>query len=249
MENIEKTIIYDGKRFTLCEGKKYHYNSSVRRHLHQYIWEEANGAIPEGWEVHHKDLNPYNNDLSNLEAMPAEEHRAIHRELNKNNPERMAFWRDNLNEKARPKACEWHGSEAGIAWHKEHYERMKDKLHQTITIKCDCCGEEAVVPKNKRNRFCSNRCKSKWRRDNGLDNITKTCLVCNKEYVTNKYSKTKACSRSCASKLRGKDVSVIKVCLVCGNEFTTSKYNETRTCSRSCSGKLGAMIKNAKEAN
>lgn len=201
MKSIEKTIKIDGRSFTLCEGKRYHYNTRLRKTLHQYLWEKENGPLPKGWEIHHKDLDTTNNDLSNLEAMPAEEHKAIHRELNKNNKVWLENKRKNLEKNARPKANEWHGSEAGREWHRKHYEEMKDKLHQTITITCECCGKECEVGLSTTNRFCSNKCKSKWRRDNGLDDEERVCGYCGKTYICNKYSKTRACSRSCGCKL------------------------------------------------
>lgn len=45
---------------------------------HVYVEEQANGPLPAGWEVHHKDENPQNNDPSNLERMTKEEHQKIH---------------------------------------------------------------------------------------------------------------------------------------------------------------------------
>ena len=35
-------------------------------------------------EIHHRDLNPYNNKLSNLERLTPAQHRKVHRELNSN---------------------------------------------------------------------------------------------------------------------------------------------------------------------
>lgn len=50
-----------------------------RRYLkHRYVWEQHNGPIPEGYEVHHIDLNSHNNDISNLALMTTFEHRSFH---------------------------------------------------------------------------------------------------------------------------------------------------------------------------
>lgn len=54
--------------------------------IHRHVWEEANGPIPDGWHVHHIDHDPLNNDLSNLVAMPAEEHRAHHARMAQKHP-------------------------------------------------------------------------------------------------------------------------------------------------------------------
>ena len=51
-----------------------------RRWLHQWTWQKENGPQPRGYEVHHKDHNKHNNELSNLELLTAEEHAEHHRE-------------------------------------------------------------------------------------------------------------------------------------------------------------------------
>lgn len=197
-----KTVVIDGIRFTKSGGKKYHYNSTIRKHLHQYVWTRANGNVPKGWEVHHIDGNTDNNDISNLTALPIVEHKAVHTEQLRNDPKRLAKMRLNLIEKAVPKASEWHGSSDGIEWHKEHYESMKHLLHLTDTFKCEQCHIDFEAVATGSNRFCSNKCKSKWRRDSGLDDVIRKCEQCNDEFKTNKYSKTIYCSKSCASKGR-----------------------------------------------
>lgn len=44
------------------------------------IWESVYGPIPKGYEIHHKDGNRNNNDLSNLQCVSTEEHYKIHYE-------------------------------------------------------------------------------------------------------------------------------------------------------------------------
>lgn len=197
-----KTVIVDGIKFTLSNGKKYHYNSKLRKHLHQYVWEKENGEVPEGWEIHHIDINPNNNDISNLEALPILEHKAIHTKLLHKDPERLEKMRLNLEVNARPKANEWHGSDEGIKWHTEHYENMKHKLHVNKNFKCEQCGIDFDSVDVGANRFCSNKCKSKWRRASGLDDVVRKCEICHKDFTVNKYSKTTNCSRSCGATKR-----------------------------------------------
>ena len=79
---------------------------------------------------------------------------------------------------------------------------MKEKLHTKHEFKCECCGEIFESVNNGVNRFCSNKCKSKFRRMNGLDNITRKCVTCGKEFSTNKYKKIINCSKSCSSKMK-----------------------------------------------
>lgn len=94
--------------------------------------------------------------------------------------------------KATVMAKEWHNSNEGHEWHKKHYEQMKEKLHIPKRFVCEYCNKEFVNTQIN-SRFCSNKCKSAWRRKSGIDDITKICFKCGKEYIANKYQKTKYC--------------------------------------------------------
>lgn len=64
--------ILDGIRFTLTKGGHLRGSLSDGRRvmMHWYVWEKANGPIPAGHCVFHKDRNPANNTLENLELLP-----------------------------------------------------------------------------------------------------------------------------------------------------------------------------------
>jgi hypothetical protein len=44
----------------------------VREHI--YVWEKANGPLPKGWHIHHKNGKKTDNRLKNLEALTREAH-------------------------------------------------------------------------------------------------------------------------------------------------------------------------------
>lgn len=46
--------------------------------LHKAVYLKANGKIPKGYEIHHVDGNKFNNHVSNLVALPREEHKKMH---------------------------------------------------------------------------------------------------------------------------------------------------------------------------
>lgn len=46
--------------------------------FHRVIWTAVNGAIPEGYDIHHKDSNPLNNSISNLEMIDTFSHLSMH---------------------------------------------------------------------------------------------------------------------------------------------------------------------------
>ena len=45
---------------------------------HRLVWERANGPIPFGWEVHHKNGDRLDNRLENLELATRIKHKRIH---------------------------------------------------------------------------------------------------------------------------------------------------------------------------
>ncbi len=187
---------FDNRRFTRDDKTGYYLCATAspdgkRRRMHVYVWEYYNGPVPKGYHVHHKDRDKSNNDISNLELMDEFEHESLHgKEYAEEHYDEMIA---NLNENARPKASEWHGSNKGREWHKKHYEKMKDKLYVQVEYKCDQCGKEFLSTKVG-SRFCSNNCRSAWRRASGADNVVKKCEYCGGEYIANKYQKTKYCS-------------------------------------------------------
>lgn len=192
-----KYVYFNNLKFTRDDKTGYYRCSKTGERLHRYVWKYYHGEIPKGYQIHHIDENKDNNDISNLQLIDRRKHAEYHSNMQaKLYHDRMA---ENLKINAIPKAKEWHGSKDGIEWHKKHYEAMKDKLHVKEEYKCKNC--EKVFLSN-REGFCSNNCKSAYRRKMGLDNVKKECEICGKEFISNKYYKTRCCSRSCANKIR-----------------------------------------------
>ena len=188
-------VTVDGIKF--YKTKQGYYSSAKRKRLHVYVWEQANGPVPGGCDIHHIDKNRENNQLSNLECKQRSEHHKEH--MAARDKDQM---RKNLNENVRPKAILWHKSSDGIAWHREQYEKtIGAHWGETVTKTCEYCGKEYQCERLKQgsSRFCSNNCKAQWRRVSGIDNETRICVVCGKEFQTNKYSKVKTCSKECSN--------------------------------------------------
>lgn len=169
-------------------------------YLHQEIWKDHYGEIPDGHEIHHKDGDPLNNKIENLECISVKKHRNQH-------PIPKEVYMDNLK-KARQGAKKWHRSKEGRRWHKEHWNNsLKRLVDEKVKLICEQCGVEFESSKiaASRARFCSGRCKSRWRREQGLDDEWRECNYCGNKFKTNKYTKTKTCSMSCAAKMRWED--------------------------------------------
>lgn len=183
--------VYFKKTFT---GKK-----TVR--LHVEIYKDVFGEIPEGCNIHHKDGDPLNNKVSNLICISKEEHARIHaKEYQANNKE---FVKANLD-RIRPLTKKWQQSEEG--W--QHYSKMGKKAAKNRKIRkyvCDSCGEGYFSNSITKTRFCSTKCKNKWRRDSEVDLVERTCPICEKSFMVNKYTKTKTCSRKCGGRLQVKN--------------------------------------------
>lgn len=150
-------------KFTIGPGRRYFSNSGVDpRFMHRYVWKFYNGEIPDGYDIHHKDGNRYNNDISNLECIESVEHKKLHGECL--TEEEREWRRVNFQTKARPKAIEWHKSEEGREWHRKQALFRKDNRTEHVNI-CAQCGKEFINFANKGKKFCSGACQQKHLRE------------------------------------------------------------------------------------
>lgn len=191
-----KFLEYDGLKFTRDEKTGYYLNSTNRVRMHVYVWQKEVGDIPKGYEIHHINRDKADNRIENLRLMKTSEHRKLHASIM--TEEHKEKLRRNLDEKARPKASEWHGSEEGREWHRRHYDEFKEKLHRKEKVTCANCGREFEGEPH--SRFCSNACKSAWRRKEGIDNEERVCPICGRVFLVSKYSKKIYCSTKCGGK-------------------------------------------------
>lgn len=70
---------YGGRRFHL-HLTGYWISSKPRPQisLHRFVWQEAHGPIPDGYHIHHRDHDPGNNALENLELIEGRAHISRH---------------------------------------------------------------------------------------------------------------------------------------------------------------------------
>jgi hypothetical protein len=187
-----------GRKYFLC-GKYYQDSANVCR-LHRMVWEHFSGeSIPEGYDVHHEDFDRSNNQYENLILVERGEHHRLHlwmRTKDMSQEEKSA-----LTLVAREAARAWHSSPEGLEWHRKHYEECsRDALTARSEMVCENpkCGK--LFQGAHGSKFCSNNCKSQWRRDAGLDDEDRTCPICGKVFRVNRYARAKTCSRSCGRK-------------------------------------------------
>lgn len=187
---------FDGRSFRRDKRTGYYLASKApRKRLHVYVWEFYNGAVPDGYHVHHKDGDKGNNEIENLELLSSEAHLRLHGAMLTD--ERKHEMRRNLAANAQPKAAEWHGSAAGRAWHSKHGAEAFAK-RETKNYVCDNCGK-GFATKNvygdHQHRFCGNNCRAAFRRKSGVDDVDKICTICGATFRENKYYKQTKCPR------------------------------------------------------
>lgn len=128
--------------------------------------------------------------------MAASDHLRMH--MTEEKRKRSSVWAGEIRHLTK----EWHASEEGRLWHKLHALKNKFGKNEPRDMECEVCGSGYKTTKLHMSRFCTNACKSVWRRNSGLDDSPRKCKKCNQEFICNKYAKTLYCSRSCANKLK-----------------------------------------------
>lgn len=197
---VEKeTIEFDGKIWYRYPNSKRssdrNYYQRCGKFLHHYIWEKYNGQRKKGFLIHHIDGDFANNSIENLEEITPKEHRSIKHKLEGEKLNKRQEWANQI----RSLTTVWHKSQKGKEWHKKHALEQGFGNFEFGVSKCEVCGKE-YIKKTTRQRFCSNTCKSQYRRNNKLDQIEKTCEFCQQKFYTNKFKNARFCSKQCGSK-------------------------------------------------
>lgn len=194
-----KHLYFNDQKFTRDDKTGYYQHSKTRQRMHRYVWEFYNGEIPEGFDIHHLNGDKANNSIENLRMIPRSEHMSFHVQ------ERLEKDKEPFSKRMKHAlkfACEWHKSAEGKDWHKKHFEEMKDKLLAEKEFICSFCGKKFSARHNGHTLFCSNACKSAYRRKSGVDDEIRVCFVCGEKFKVNKYKKTKTCGAKCAQKIK-----------------------------------------------
>lgn len=195
------SIVYRGEIFWLQSSGRY-YQSGLRkgrtRSLHRRIYEDAFGSIPKGYCVHHINGDWKDNRLENLKCVPLREHQRDHMLERLKDPTFKQKLTANVIA-AQDKAKIWHGSRAGIAWHKKHGIASWKKRAEHSCV-CCVCGSGFLSPVRK-TRFCSRSCfqKQGYQKHKTLEGA---CKLCGAKFLHNKYRVQEFCSRSCSNRSR-----------------------------------------------
>ncbi|MGP6175424.1 HNH endonuclease signature motif containing protein [Corynebacterium sp. A21] len=214
---VVETVTFNGVKFRRYpeakqQAHRRYYRAGIAdsqrgiQALHQEVWKHYNGgaAIPDGYHVHHKDHDFNNNSPGNLELVERLAHLRQHFAERKSDPEFRKKASENLR-KVSAAAAEWHGSPEGLEWHSKHGKESWEK-REYRDLTCEQCGGNfETKSRHGSERFCSNKCKSAWRRDSGVDDVDRECAFCRTEFRVNKYSKARCCGRKCGANLRSRE--------------------------------------------
>lgn len=200
------TVEYDGRKWT--ENKSGYFNVtqkslSGKKWLHQYVYEKEQEEIPKGYHVHHKDNDKRNNQIDNLILLSQEEHSKMHGEYKISNPERYKKQCEHLD-RIRPDHV-WPTDPVKYEEHRKALAKAMKNI-KPVEYTCQNCGKTFESVPNGVSRFCTNKCKSAYRRKSGVDNVDRICIVCGEVFSINKHTKTETCNRSCANVVRGRTI-------------------------------------------
>lgn len=192
---MAKIVEYRGVVYRRYEGRLY-YNpggSAVLRgatSLHRQVWLDAGNDIPAGWHVHHRDGDHDNNDISNLECLPGDEHSRMHA-------------RERLAGELGQRLKEWRGSDDGQAILRDNARKMRAR---TPERECACrhCGG-AFRTRHPRQVFCSDPCNEQFNFPLEL-----ACEICGTGFRAKRNAKrqVRTCSYSCGWSLRRKNAGL-----------------------------------------
>lgn len=144
-------IKFGGKNFYRQRNGYYKGN---RGWLHIVVWESANGKVPEGCEIHHRDFNPENNALENLQCLTKAEHVQIHtanRPVHSHTCENCGRSYEAKNYNSQNRFC---SKTCRIAF-------LRKQGYYDVEKVCEFCGRTFTTRKDRKARFCSNSCAKK----------------------------------------------------------------------------------------
>lgn len=183
-----KIIEYRGVIYRRYDGRLYYNAPGGGNSLHRQVWSDANGEIPAGHDIHHRDRDHDNNRIENLECISRKEHARMHLK------ERLS---GTLGEKLK----RWRGSKKGKLTLKKNAKKMLARTPERA-FTCSDCGVP-VVTRHPTQIRCGT-CTKAYDLRGGL---VKPCATCGKpfKYKPHSYKEVRTCSYHCGWALRRKN--------------------------------------------
>ena len=90
--------------------------------IHRLVYQAFVGAIPKGYDIHHKDFNKNNNSVSNLICITHKEHARLHSDLREPTEQQLK----NLQKGRKEKLSEEHKAKIAAS-KKAWWDKVKNK--------------------------------------------------------------------------------------------------------------------------
>ena len=97
--------------------------------VHKLLYETFVGAIPKGYQIHHKDFNPLNNSLSNLQLLTKEQHHQLHAESELT---KKKISNTMKGKKKPPRSKQWREKKSLQV--KQYWKKKKESAFTKITL-------------------------------------------------------------------------------------------------------------------
>lgn len=192
--NEKEVRKYFGKKF--YKQKDGYWANMMPIHAQRWVWINHHGAIPKGYDIHHKDGDKSNNEINNLEILTRSEHLKRH-------------WKEgrfdiDQRRKQLAEARKWTQTHEG---RKKISQTSLDswKAREKVTLSCKNCGKQFQGFYTK-TQACSERCYYQMRRikqGNPVKftrkQIPKTCVRCGAGFSAS-LSYALYCSLKCRRK-------------------------------------------------
>lgn len=175
-------------------GKSHGFPRATRESLHRATWLHINGPIPVGYEIDHRDGNPLNNDIGNLQCITIAEHRRLEGERGSYSTAKALTHLDSV----RHLAAAWHRTAEGRAWHSETSRRAMSN-RKKVDCECRICGK-GFKSKHAYAMYCSAMCRESGRPERAAIHEL-ACAFCKQSFKSNKATQ-QFCSYGCSGRAR-----------------------------------------------
>ena len=218
---------FKGRKLVMRKG----YICLGHKPVHRIIWEEDIGPIPEGFDVHHKDGNKYNNLVDNLECLTKSDHMRLHA---KERRWALSVTMSSNSEKIH----KWHRSKKGrLSLSNKAKKQCENREFRSFV--CQVCKKDFQSNHNTNPKYCSDNCVQSARLKSGIDNEERNCRICDTKFTINKYQNTQVCSMKCRNlwlkEKRNNRPLFDCICDDCGTSYKAQHPKRSRFCSKTCS--------------
>lgn len=173
IEFLERELLEGAPKVEIIDENHQKFNGVVFKNrgnrfgrflsMPQWIYSYYYGEVPKGYEIHHIDCDPSNNDISNLRLLTIEEHHKLHKKL-----------------KLKVYICDYCGkeilksyfkTEKGLHFCNDNCKTLWRNHNGKNDIECKCiiCGKNFITRKRGKNTAvtCSPHCRNilRWNRE------------------------------------------------------------------------------------